>query len=443
MPQPDTVLVPTESPRANGGSALHDLFALTDEQILEIEAEAQDVEIPGEESAAGEDAARGGAAKAGHASPAAAVRQDARNENAATTTAPGAKAAEGTRIVSATPEPPTWLAAQMKDPWNGETVREFWDGVQKSQQETAAYREVFSKPEEARAAAERARVLDDIDRAYFGTQGSGPEQARASRAQLAVMMMREDPAAFREMVFEGLRALEQAGHGTERKSVAQAFRPEGVPSPDASARTEQKSLAPEGVSSSADSRVRASDSAAGNEAQLSAYAEFERAANQDLEKSVGGAIERRLQQALPNGGRAENAPLTGRLAATIRQDIEKSLQGDRQLGEQVAQVLAGRRLDAETRAHVVRLINDRAQQLVPVAARRVLSDWTNTTLAAHRGKSARADAASSRREVASSAPISADPRSQQTGETVHSGRVTGKAGRFDYGKLSDEQILDM
>ena len=54
-----------------------------------------------------------------------------------------------------------------------------------------------------------------------------------------------------------------------------------------------------------------------------------------------------------------------RLAASIRQDIERSLQGDRQLGEQVAQVLSARRLDEATRYQVVRLIGERAQQLVP------------------------------------------------------------------------------
>ena len=36
---------PSESSRANGQSHPHDLFMLTDEQILEIEPEAPDVEV--------------------------------------------------------------------------------------------------------------------------------------------------------------------------------------------------------------------------------------------------------------------------------------------------------------------------------------------------------------------------------------------------------------
>src|ERR1700755_2635891 len=108
---------------------------------------------------------------------------------------------------------------------------------------------------------------------------------------------------------------------------------------------------------------------------------------------VGGAIARTLDRALPHGNRADNAAMRTRLAASIRQDIERSLQGDRQLGEQVAQVLSARRLDESTRSQVVRLIGERAQQLVAGTTKRVLSEWTQTTLAAHRERAGRSDAA--------------------------------------------------
>jgi hypothetical protein len=86
------------------------------------------------------------------------------------------------------------------------------------------------------------------------------------------------------------------------------------------------------------------------QAQLAAYAAFEKEANDDLERSVGSAFERTLEQALPAVGRADGAPLKGRMTAAIRQDIEKALQGDRQFGEQVVQILSAKRLDGETRA---------------------------------------------------------------------------------------------
>jgi len=150
-------------------------------------------------------------------------------------------------------------------------------------------------------------------------------------------------------------------------------------------------------------------------------------------------------------GAQHAAPLQARLSAAIRQDVEAALKVDRQLGEQVAQILAGRRLDGETRAQVVRLIGGRAQQLVPIAAKRVLNDWTQTTLAAHRGNAARVNAASSRREVA---PAVADSRNSSSAsssggsnraysQNPNRSTVRSDARRVDYRKLSDEQILEM
>jgi hypothetical protein len=151
-------------------------------------------------------------------------------------------------------------------------------------------------------------------------------------------------------------------------------------------------------------------------------------------------------------------PLQTRLATAVRQDVEAALQGDRQLGEQIAQILSARRFDNETRAQVVRLINDRAQQLVPVAAKRVLNDWTQTTLAAHCGSASRNDAAASRREVAVAAnappPLAQASAGQQTARTSRGDQSrrdtsatpnasTPRPRGLDYRKLSDEQILDL
>jgi len=153
-------------------------------------------------------------------------------------------------------------------------------------------------------------------------------------------------------------------------------------------------------------------------------------------------------------------PLRERLGLAVRQDVEAALKGDRQLGEQIAQILSARRFDNETRAQVVRLIDDRARQLVPSAARRVINDWTQTTLAAHRGNAARADAVSARREVepvAAQGPASQGLPANQAGPGVFSSRAAqtrpgpdphrnalrSDARRLDYRKLSDEQILDL
>jgi len=166
-----------------------------------------------------------------------------------------------------------------------------------------------------------------------------------------------------------------------------------------------------------------------------------------LERSVGSAIERTLEQALPAAGRADGAALKGRMTAAIRQDIEKALQGDRQLGEQVTQILSAKRLDGETRAQVVKLISERAQQLVPSAAKRALNDWTQTTLAAHRSKNARSDSATGRRELTPAAQVPGnsqahDGTNKQPARSARSNERPPSKGRVDYRKLSDEQILD-
>src|SRR6266478_2155800 len=469
MNQPST----STTAAANGESTLHDLFALTDEQILEIEPEAQDVELSdGQPSTSGQEPPH----EAPASLPAGSAQtlqnknrldQDrgaAKNTNAEPAAQPG---------VAVPKEPPEWLAAQMKDPWTGQEAQELWNGVQQAKSEAAAYRAAFANPEdaralkelypggvtEARASAERARVLDDIDRAYFGATGKSAQEVSASREQLAQQMLREDPAAFREMVFAGLRALESSGvQGNSGASAGSRFSATSANGEIATARNQDGlKSAPTNASAQTQTATRATE----HDARLAAYASFEKAANEDLERSVGSAIERTLAQALPNASRVSNAsgvgaqhaaPLQARLSQAIRQDVEAALKGDRQLSEQVAQILSGRRLDDEARGQVVRLIGERARQIVPVAAKRVLNDWTQATLSAHRGKSARADAAFTRREVAPASPESRRA-SPPAGPSAGSNRARSQepdrgssrsdTRRVDYRKLSDEQILDL
>jgi hypothetical protein len=438
-----------QSSSALGQATAADLFVLSDEQILEIEPEGE--VASGESRSASEESS---------VKPPAANRGD---DSIATGTA---RASSSTNREARVPnhdsaEPPAWLAAQMNNAWGGEEAREFWDGVRQARSEAAAYRAAIASPEdaralkelypggvsEARAAVERARLLDDVDRAYFGAAGNSPEQTSASRAQLAQRMLREDPAAFREMVEAGLRVLQEAAgsqsHGA--RSLASAVSDIGNAAADRPLPGNQQNRSTAGA-------------AAHNDAHVAAYAAFERAANEDLERSVGSAIERTLTQALPSfeqhntpgqAGAQRAAPLRDRLTASVRTEVEKALQGDRQLGEQVAQILAGRRFDNAARAQIVRLIGERAQQLVPVAAKRVLNEWTQTTLAAHRGRTQRADSASARTEVALAASPAGPIRNEQTGtrrQDAPRGSGQGSATKVpsvNYRKLSDEQILEM
>src|SRR6266853_5266968 len=442
---------------ANGESALHDFFALSDEQILEIEPEKE--AASGEPRVAHEESSTATATQTPNAF--------AHNPPpAGTGRAPYSANHESSVTSHDVAEPPAWLAAQMQDAWGGEEAREFWDGVQQARSEAAAYRASIASPEdaralkelypggvnEARAAAERARLLDEVDRAYFGADGNSAEQLSASRAQLAQRMLREDPAAFREMVEAGVRALQE---------VTEAQRPTGksLASAVSDARNEATARSTGGSSVMAQHAAplqgnqtnAATAGAAHNEAHVASYAAFERAANDDLERSVGAVIERTLAQALPvnernytpgQAGAQRAAPLHEKLASSIRVDVEKALQGDRQLGEQVAQILSSRRFDNDARTQIVRLIGERAQQLVPGAAKRVLNEWTQTTLAAHRGRTERADAASARTDVPpASAPARSGANNQANAPQQDASRRPGQASAtksqsVNYRKLS-------
>ena len=102
-----------DSPRANGHSQLHELFALTDEQILEIDPAPQDVEVAGAAPAAllegldnaGTDSERGTGSS----------QQPAQSAQAQTAQAG----------VPALHAPPAWLADTMSDPQRGAEARAF------------------------------------------------------------------------------------------------------------------------------------------------------------------------------------------------------------------------------------------------------------------------------------------------------------------------------
>ena len=333
---------------------------------------------------------------------------------------------------------PQWLAERMKDPWCGDQATEFWEATQNAQREAAAYRDAFASLEDARAlkeiypggigeakaAAERARALDEIDAAFY--RGDG-----AARMQLAQRMMTQDPAAFREMVEAGLRLLGQP-------VAAQPANASAANSEQRSANgnREESAVAQTGVSVSREVAVPSE--------VTRAYGEFEKSANAELEKSVGGAIARAMEQALPNlramkahGAQhdGEATPLQERLAGAVREEIEAGLKNDRQLGEQVARLLAGRRFDREARTQVVRLIDRRAQQLVPGAVKRVVSSWTSTTLAA-KGKEAL-------RAQNDGSPRPGVPGSRLETERAKAARASGHGRRFDYGRVSDEDIVGL
>jgi hypothetical protein len=341
---------------------------------------------------------------------------------------------------------PEWLVERMRDPQHGEEARALWDGKQKADAEVAAYREVFATAADARAlkelypgglgdaqqAADRARELEAIDAAFY--RGDS-----AFRTQLAQRLLQQDPAAFREMVETGMRLLGSSA------TLGQAQAVRGAQSPN---------VREEGIAAA--ETQRSTEIKDGGLAQPSrelvlAYGEFEKAANADLEKSVGGAISRVMEEALPNlrlaapTGR-EGAPagvsLRDRLTTAVRDEVDSALRSDQALGGQVSRILAGRRFDESSRAQVVRLIDARAQQLIPSAVKRVVSSWTEATLSARSKRDTAATAAVlSSAESTTQRDTKATPRAQRSAAALDAPPVRSR--RLDYNRFTDEQILGL
>src|SRR5712692_2249923 len=124
----------TSTAGSNGESAPQDLFALTDEQILDIQPEAYNVVVQSSAADVQLESRRDSSAAS-----------LTRNDGSQAGSPDAAATNHQSPVTSHVPqEPPEWLAQRMKDPWNGEEARELWNGVQQAKQEAAAYRTAFA-----------------------------------------------------------------------------------------------------------------------------------------------------------------------------------------------------------------------------------------------------------------------------------------------------------
>jgi len=123
-------------------SKASDLFALSDEQILDIAPETGVAHT--EPPIANQETSTAAPSSTSTARPGEATQTG-------TAKAPSATSHDSLVTSHNAAEPPAWLAAQMQDAGGGEEAREFWDGVQQARSEAAAYRAAIASPEVARA----------------------------------------------------------------------------------------------------------------------------------------------------------------------------------------------------------------------------------------------------------------------------------------------------
>jgi hypothetical protein len=272
---------------------------------------------------------------------------------------------------------------------------------------------------EARQWREAAKDVAALDAAYF----SGAPGARSS---LAVRLYDSDPAAFRDMLAESARML-ASRDPQALAELAQQLGMSEARTQNAPARSlAQAARSPE-PSAAAQNQI-SSDNRGGAGFPVEAFRVFESATNQDVARTTRDAIDRTLSTALPEGI-AEGA--RRRIGDDIFQELHATLSADRELSRQVGEMLRGWQFDGATRQQVASLISGRARSVMPEVARRVVAEWTSSVLASDRARTARVDAAASRHDITGG----------RLPEPVPAGALRPK--NIDYGRLSDEQILDL
>ena len=384
---------------------------LSDEQILEMEPESgSDVRNANEDVRAAAPAGNEDAAILdGRAGSGDATQTDAETDDTA-------HAANSSPEQDKAADEPAWVAALDAQP------------------EAAA---------EARRWHAAAKDVAAIDQAYFSADAG-------TRAGLATRLYESDPAAFRAMLAESARTLA----ARDPEGLAELARQLGLPADGVTANaarsvtraaraeaqaTELRSSDPRRAPRRAEEQAATENSAtppadAGRPANsdervfpAEAYRAFESTTNDDVARQMQQAIDTSLGTTLPAG---IPAGARRRIGEDIFREVHASLTSDRELSRRVSEALRDWRFDAAARQQVVALVSGRARTVLPEVARRVVTERTSSVLASDRAKTARIDAAVSRKDMTGG----------RLPEPVAS---NGRARNVDYGRMSDEQILEM
>ena len=272
---------------------------------------------------------------------------------------------------------------------------------------------------EARQWREASKDVAALDAAYF----SGDTGARSG---LATRLYESDPAAFREMLAESARMLASR----DPQALAELARQLGV------SEAQPPNAAPKSLAQAA--RLSEPDTATQNQIApvnrgaaafpAEAYRAFESATNEDVARGTREAIDRTLGSTLPEG---IGDGARRRIGDDIFQELHATLSNDRELSRQVGEILRGWHFDGATKQQIVSLISTRARAAMPEVTRRVVAEWTSSVLASDRARTARVDAAASRRDITGGRLPSSVPASSLRPRNV------------DYSRMSDEQILDL
>lgn len=302
-------------------------------------------------------------------------------------------------------------------------LRRAWD-------ESIAYHETFSTPQEARTAKTRLVDLDRLDALFFSRRPEDHDELARSVAAL-------DPSAFNSLA----QAMAQlaSGRRTEGGNGASATSSHTVVAQAPS--TMESSTWPRQLQTDGGpARLPAPPSADpnGSRASLSApsdgrtltpaQADFFHSANAAAVEEVLGAIESQVERLLPE---EISKSARNRVVGEIYRELDTTLRSNRQLAQQVREAFRSGSLDAEHQRALVSLVAGRARQALPGVSKRVLNEWTSTIVAANQDRRARQRTAERRVDIAGSGRTGSDGPRPTTPRDI------------DYARMSDADILNL
>ena len=324
--------------------------------------------------------------------------------------------------------------------------------LRRAWQDAKSYRETFATPEEARAATAVLADIDRMDALFFSRR---PED----HAELARVVSGLDPAAFASLAkaMGGLAgeaqrrggaavpvdsaeasapavvvaqhaapgaASQSLNHG--RAAAAGDFRANGEGEPSSIAeRSSATLLQNQNPNQRQDDAARAAANPSG---PTQAQSDFFHAANAAAVEGVLDAIETQVERLLPEG---VSKSARNRVVGEIYRELDATLQSNRQLAEQMREAFRSGAMDAAHQRALVSLVTGRARQALPGVAKRVLSEWTSTIMAASQDRRTRQRAAERRVDIAGS-----------SGGGDNGTRPTTPRD-INYARMSDADILNL
>ena len=276
----------------------------------------------------------------------------------------------------------------------------------------AQLREIFPDAGAARAAATAQADLARLDRMV---------ESRDPRvhAELLAGLQRLAPQAFRDLAFTFARQLAMLDPEAYRQ-VSAAMTAQVAP---ASSRPLVSSPAP------ADVAVQSPQPAPAN---VNAASQFLASVNAGVEQSVQASIAGKVAELLPDAPEGARRKISGE----IFRELDHTLRQDPELFEQVRESVRGAlrfpqpaaAVPRESADRVAQLIAGRARAALPAVAKRVVADWSETVLRSSQARRTRQSESASRVEV---------------GRGGAPGPVPLRPRGVDYGRMSDEEILNM